>query len=454
MNWQRYWLSKQFVFVALGKFLPAFLIGLFFLAACDLLGDGSAAEVALEPVTPTPDGNSTPLPIGTPDVSAPITTTEDALSLTVWLPPEIASRTDAGTAVLEQQWLAFRLARPDVTLTVEQKAVQGQGGILNYLRVGRNVAPAVLPDLIAVPTNQLAAAANEELIYPVGDWLDQNLVDDLYPAARRLGQVGEEMMAYPFALVNLPHLAYHTEFVTTTLPLTWEELVTRSQGRFVFPGAGMAGATLVLQFYLASGGSLVNEAGQPSLQIEPLTNALTQFSTAQRNDFLVVADSSLTSGDEVWQLFQGDSSLVALTTAGQYLTLRSSEFEPVFASVPGLDSPLPPLLDGWAWAITTTDPTRRALVLELMASLTANENLGEWSYASHILPAHRGAFDFWPTEDEYSLFMQAELERADAFPGRVDEDMLLIFQNALLNVISLGMTPQTAAEQAILVGQP
>ena len=40
------------------------------------------------------------------------------------------------------------------------------------------------------------------------------------------------------------------------------------------------------------------------------------------------------------------------------------------------------------------------------------------------------------------------------FPSRVDEDMLLIFQDALLDVISLGMTPQTAAEQAVLNGQP
>ena len=187
MIWWQDWLRRKFDFGSGGKVLPALLVGLLFLAACDLLGNSPAADIALEPVTPTPDGNSTPLPLGTPIVSVPITTTEDALTLTVWLPPEIASRTDAGTAVLEQQWLAFRLARPDVTLTVEQKAVLGQGGILNYLRAGRNVAPAVLPDLIALPTNQLAAAANEELIYPVGDWLEQDLVNDLYPSARRFG---------------------------------------------------------------------------------------------------------------------------------------------------------------------------------------------------------------------------------------------------------------------------
>ena len=192
--------------------------------------------------------------------------------------------------------------------------------------------------------------------------------------------------------------------------------MTDVNGQFVFPGAGMAGASLVLQFYLAGGGSLVNEAGQPALQVEPLTNALTQFSMAQSSDFLLVADNNITSPDEVWQLFQGDVSLLALTTAGQYLTLRSPEFEPEYAPVSGLDGPLTPLLDGWAWAITTTDPTRRALALELMASLTANENLGEWSYASNILPAQRRAFDFWPTDDGYSQFMQAELERADAFP--------------------------------------
>lgn len=430
------------------------LLSLLFLAACNLLGGETAVSSTPDLATPTPEAVGTVLPAGTPDVSLPITTTENSLMLTVWLPPEIASRTEEGAAVLEQQWLSFRLARPDVVLTVEQKAVQGQGGILNYLRAGRNVAPAVLPDLIALPTNQLTAAANEELIYPVGDWLDQELVADLYPSARRLGQVGEELLAYPFALVNLPHVAYHTELLTDTLPLRWEELMADVDGQFVFPGAGAAGATLVLQFYLASGGSLVNDAGQPSLQVEPLTMALTQFSLAQGSGFLVLADTSITTPDEAWQLFQRDSSLLTLTTAGQFLTLRSAEFEPAYAPVPGLDGALAPLLDGWAWAISTTDPTRRALALELMASLTANENLGEWSYASNILPSHRGAFDFWPPGDGYGEFMQLELERADAFPSGVDADMLMVFQNALLNVISLGMTPQTAAEQAISSLQP
>jgi ABC-type glycerol-3-phosphate transport system substrate-binding protein len=236
--------------------------------------------------------------------------------------------------------------------------------------------------------------------------------------------------------------------------LTWEELVTDVDGQFVFPGAGVPGATLLLQFYLASGGTLVNEAGQPALQAEPLVKALSEFSMAQSDGFLVSADSSIITVDEAWQLFQGDSLLLVLTTAGQFLTIRSAEFEPAFAPIPGVDGPLTPLLDGWAWAISTTDPTRRALALELMTLLIANDNLGEWSYASHILPAHRGAFDYWIVNDRYSQFMQLELERADPFPRSVDSDVLLVFQSALLNVISLGMLPQTAADQAILALQP
>lgn len=424
------------------------------LAACGLWGNGESEDVTPESVTLTAISEEAEVPLSTPEVSVPITTTESNLSLTVWLPPEILNRTERGTAVLDQQWSAFRLARPDVTLTVEQKLVQGQGGILSYLRAGRHVAPSVLPDLIALPTNQLLAAANEELIFPVDDWLDSDVVDDLYPAAKRLGQTDEQLIGYPFALTNLPHLVYHSELLTTTLPSTWSEMVSNVEGQFVFAGAGTTGATLLLQFYLAGGGTLVNEAGQPALQVEPLVNALSQFSQAQSNGFLLVADNSITSPDEAWQLFQRDSSLMALTTAGQFLTLRSAEFEPVFAPIPGLEDPLVPLLDGWAWAISTTDPTKRALALELMTALTNSENLGEWSYASNILPAHRSAFDFWPPDDVYSQFMQEELERADAFPSRVNSDMLTIFQSALQAVIAEGLTPQVAAEQAVLTLQP
>ena len=446
-----YWLSDSLRRI---NYLPLLVVFLLWLAACDLLGANGTVNNTPVPATATADANVVPVLSGTPDASVPITSTENNLTVTIWLPPEIMNRTEAGYAVLEQQWLAFRSARPDVTLTIEQKAVQGQGGILNYLRAGRNVAPAALPDLIALPTNQLATAANEELIYPIGDWLDSQVVDNLYPAAKRLGQVDDELIGYPFAVMNLPHLVYHSELSTARLPSTWAEMVTNVEGKFVFPGAGEAGVTLVLQFYLASGGTLVNEAGQPALQAEPLVNALSQFSLAQSNEFLVLADNTIMTGDDAWQLFQGDSSLLALTMAEQFLTLRSAEFEPIYAPVPGLEAPLVPLLDGWAWVLSTTDPTRRTLALELLASLIANDSLGEWSYASNILPSHQEAFDSWPAGDGYSQFVQAELERADAFPIGVNSDMLLVFQNALLNVISLGMSPQAAAEQAMTGLQP
>ena len=102
-----------------GKHLPVVFIILLLLVACDFLGNSN--DVNATPVTATPTlDSSTPLPAGTPDAALPITPTVNSLTVTAWLPPEIANRTEAGAAVLEQQWLAFRLARPDVVLVVEQ----------------------------------------------------------------------------------------------------------------------------------------------------------------------------------------------------------------------------------------------------------------------------------------------------------------------------------------------
>jgi ABC-type glycerol-3-phosphate transport system substrate-binding protein len=252
----------------------------------------------------------------------------------------------------------------------------------------------------------------------------------------------------------LSHIAYHAELITDTLPLTWTELVTDVEGQFVFPAAGPTGATLALQFYFANGGTLVNDAGQLALQAEPLTAALSQFTMAQNNNFLAAADTSLSTVVETWQLFQGNSSALVLTTADQYLALRSTEFAPLFIPVPGPQEPLTPLVDGWAWAITTTDPTRRTLALELLAILTTDNNLGEWSFASRVLPAQEGAFAAWPDDDEYVAFVKMELEAADAFPLNASGDVLTIFQNALLNVTALGVPPSAAAEQAVQTLQP
>jgi ABC-type glycerol-3-phosphate transport system substrate-binding protein len=211
---------------------------------------------------------------------------------------------------------------------------------------------------------------------------------------------------------------------------------------------------LGLEFYLAAGGTLTNDAGQVALQVEPLATALQQLFTAKSSGFILDQSSNYSTLQESWQLFQAGTADFTLISSEQYLRQRDEEGVFLVTAVPGLQQPLSPLLNGWAWAITTTDPTQRQLVGDLLNSLIAGDQLGEWSYASNYLPARQAALAFWPQDDAYVPFAREQLNRAMAMPVSTSSSVMTALTNAVFDVVTLAKTPQAAAEEAAASVQP
>ena len=438
----------------MNKKVPILLLMLLWLTvSCDLAnslnqttnGESTPGTTAGDTVVAT----GTPAQEATPDIAIPATAvTQTRPSLRVWIPPEIALATEEGAAILNAQLAAYRTNHPTLDITVEQKLVSGQSGILNYLRTGRTVAPTILPDLIVIPIDQLGPALTEELIYPMGDLIDTALLEDLYPSALNLVLKENQVSGYPFALTGLHHLAYNSTTVTSTIPTLWEPL-TALPYSFVFPASGTPGGTLALQFYLEAGGSLTNEAGQVALQVEPLATALQQLFTAKSSGFILDQSSNYTSLQESWQLFQSGSADFTITSSEQYLQQRDENGVYLVTAVPGRQNVLPPLVSGWAWAVSTANPTQRELVSELLNSLISSDQLGEWSYASNFLPARQAALAFWPQEDSYVMFAKEQLSRSRAMPFSRNSSIMTALNNAVFDVVTLAKTPQLAAEEAV-----
>jgi ABC-type glycerol-3-phosphate transport system substrate-binding protein len=311
----------------------------------------------------------------------------------------------------------------------------------------------ILPDLIAIPIDQLTPALNEQLIYPLDGLVDTALLEDLYPAALALVLKDNRVAGYPFILTGLPHLAYNSETITRTIPTRWDALIDLPNS-FVFPANGTAGGLLGLEFYLAAGGSLTNEAGQVALQVEPLATALQQLFSAKSSGFILDQSSNYSTLQESWPLFQAGTADFALTSSEQYLRQRDEAGNFLVTAVPGLQQPLTPLLNGWAWAVTTSDPTQRQLASELLNSLIAGNQLGEWSYASNYLPARQAALALWPEDDNYVDFAREQLNRAQAMPFSSTSNIMTILNNAVFDVVTLAKTPQIAAEEAAAALQP
>lgn len=420
------------------------------LSGCGMLEQSGREGTAVSPTPATPTPDATAVPQNTPAFTVPTPTAATAPELRIWLPPETAVRTETGAGLLSEQLLAFNSQYPDVTIVVEQKPLTGPGGTLSYLRNARGVAPDILPQLIAAPGHMISGLAAEQLIYPLGDQLEPSDLEQLYPAADTFARANDQIYAYPFTLTNLPHLVYDTNTITRTLPLTWERLIQVPDQNLVFPADGPDGALLALQFYLAAGGSLTNDAGQPILEQGPLTVALQQLEAGHDSGFILPQSGNLTTLDETWLAFQTGGASIARTNSDLFLSRRASATgAPGFTVTAGIDRPLPPLVDSWSWAVTTSDPTQRELATELITYLTAPENLGPWSRASQLLPARRDALQVWPDDDAYVRFIRQELERAEPVPIAPTSRIFTVLGDAVFQVVSGTQSAPAAAAEAV-----
>lgn len=419
----------------------------FLLAACGLLDDQAVPPATEENIV-------IPTPANTPDLDAPATPQTDTpaaspiLTFTIWTVPEISNDPSVpGGVVLAGQIEAFQQTHPDIHLQVRQKSVLGQGSILNYLRTGREVAPTVLPDVVLIPAWQLPGMVADELIFPVGA-LEESMITDLFLVARKLATVDGELVAYPYTLNNLEHLAYDGTVITTTIPATWDELVNIPGGSFVFPAAGPAGAELLLQFYLAQGGTLTDEEGTIHLETEPLATALSQFFGASATNFIISESTNLNNLDDTWRLYQSNTASIALTQADVMLPPRAQGATSRFSTLPGLTAPFSPLVDSWVWAVSTSDPARQAIAAELISWLGSAFNMGEWSLQSGQVPTRRTAFDEWPAGDDYYAFLRNQAEVAQPLPKEANSTVMNALTAALVSVLNGSDTPAGAAETA------
>lgn len=426
------------------------------LASCDFLENGAPnASGTGTPPLPTPADT----PVAAADVSTPapdIAASPPALTFTLWTVPEISPSTEVpGGAVLLEQLNAFDVTHPDLRLFVELKAESGQGGVLSYLRTGRGVAPGVLPDVVLLPADLLPAAATDGLIYALDDLsLDSEMLDDLLPAARGLVTLGDSVYAYPLALTDLGHIAYDGNSITSTIPMTWQGFSSLANGSFVFPAAGVDGATMVLQLYLDNGGTLTDASGAPRLEVGPLTEALRELAGAVDTGYVLPTSAEITTLAESWQVFQAGASATVQTNADQYLAQRNLGISAGFAPVPGSTGSLSPLTGAWVLAVTTADPARQAIAAELIGWLGSATNMGEWTRQSGRVPARRTAFEAWPADDPYANFLRLQVELAEPFPPAATSAILSALSQAAAAVIQDTSSPAAAAQAAAATIQP
>lgn len=407
-------------------------------AGCGVLpGPGATVTV------PPPTAAATPVETLEPAPLTPVP--EDGpRTLRVWLPPEFAPDSESASGrLLAEQVSAFEAGHPGVAVDVRLKAAGGPGGLMNSLMTAANVAPAVLPNIVALRRDDLAAAAAAGLVTPLDSLLPAEAVADYYPFAQSLGRANGAWVGLPFA-ADARVMAYLTSAYTNP-PLRWEDLLI---GNLVVPGAENTGLT-VASIYLAEGGTLQSEDGQVRLDRDVLARSLEHLEALRRLGVLRADSLALTDPAATWQVFRERRSTLALTSAQHYMREQSQVDGAAATLLPTDGEPPLALADGWSWAIVNAAPENHALCAALLTWLTAPAQQAPWTEAAHVLPTRAGTLAEWRSQ-RLVPFVSDVVTHAQAQPPA---GVLTVvgppLRQALSDVLNGRATPFSAASQAV-----
>ena len=142
----------------------------------------------------TVQGTAASRPSQTPtaQITATVTPTEvpedTPITLTFWTVEPVSPMAEGEAGNFFQTSLdGFERANPSIKVDLLIKKASGKGGILDFLRTSRDVAPSILPDVVVMNTTDLNQAYADGLLQSLSGRLDRSIVQDLLPAARRMG---------------------------------------------------------------------------------------------------------------------------------------------------------------------------------------------------------------------------------------------------------------------------
>ncbi len=362
--------------------------------------------------------------------------------LTIWVPRLLDPEMETDAARLFRARLdAFGQAH-GVLVEVRVKSQVGTGSLLDSLRATKAAAPALLPDLVAFPKQDLLSAVAQELIYtdPALDAVISST--DWYPYARQVAFVNESAYAVPF-MADPFGLVYDSK--SQLVPVGDWTGIKDNFGFFGF-AADDPQSIFLLMLYLSMGGKVEDPQGRIILEQEPLTQALQLLKDTSASKHLSNLAITFQSSDQVWGAFTEWKLNTAVVPVSNVLTHVAGRVE---QPTPGLVAPSITMTNAWMWALGNPDPERKQLAVSLAEYLVDPAFLAEWSELLGQLPARPSALTAWTgMEDKPTLDKISQV--AILFPREEILNVLgPILRNATLSILRDGGQPEDTAAQAM-----
>ncbi len=390
------------------------------------------------PSTPTPAPSPTPAPVVSVEPGTP-----EPPTLTLWLPDWMSQPDSPGYDTLQAIIADFEQEK-NVSVTVITKLPTGSGGILDALRKTKPAAPSVLPDVVALPFEDINAAVSSDLLQPMDAVLSQQLMDDYYPFAQQAGTVKEAWVAMPFA-ADFEHLAFQPAALSDP-PVSWK-IVLASSTQYSFPvgGPDSVWTDAVLLHYLSG----IPDGESPERNEKALRLQLDFYENLFRGGFIDASILQISHPAGTWEQVLKGTVAMAETRSSLWLSQRGEATFLRFGPTPTEDGEARYIIHGWAYALITADETRQKLALDLIARLVEPDNLADWSAQAYVLPARRSSLAHWPVND-FRNFVGEALEKGFLMPVFTqDKDMARAVHQAVRGVLNGEMNADEAWRQAI-----
>ena len=421
-------------------------------AAC-----GGGDDAAPNPtVIPTEVATTTPLGAqGTPIPTAESTLTNTS-TLVLWWPESLApADLPDVTDLLNEQIGDFGQSEElPVDIEFRLKRYQDVGGILSTLQTAGSVAPGALPDLTLIRREDLAAAVQSGLIYPLEGFISSAIIGDLYDSALELGQIEGQIYGLPYTL-DMLQLAYRipSESELDADPFSnWTfEAILAAEIPLVFPAGRVNGIsnTVYLQ-YLDAGGTPPTADGTIHLNQEALLTVLTFYEQATALGLIderVLNYASVT--DYQSALASGEINL-AVIDSSMYLELNADGAGLLPGQIPTASGQPVSIVNGWMWVMTTGNADQQALASRFLSWMMNINSQREYSEAVHMLPSQRSALQNMDTDMVDVTLIDSILTNAIIpLPDNAGGTLARAMQNAL-NAVLAGESTAEDAVQAVV----
>lgn len=402
------------------------------------------------PVTRTSQPSQTPSVITPTPMVEPLTTGQP-MTLTFWTVEPISSlaENEAGSFV-ENNLRQFERDNPNTSVKLQVKKTTGKGGVLDFLRTAGQVAPSILPDVAIINAVDLNQAQMEGLVQSLDGRLDRSIVQDLLPAARRMGTVNGTLVGVPLGL-EMEHTVYNT-LVFTNTPILWTDILSKNS-RYLFPAKGNNGVVndATLAQYFSAGGEFQDEQGKPKIDELVLRNVLTFYQQASEQGLIDASLLEAATTEDVWPYYLDIPAGLAQVSVKQFLTEREGLVDSDFAAAPISSETATPVsvMHGWVFVLVTNDVNRQAAALKLIESFLSTRSNVTWNTINNSIPPRDSAFQQIAGDDPYWVFLGEQLNTARPEPRFTGYDRIgRIIQQAVEQVLRGEATAEEAAATA------